>query len=83
MTQWWKHHESKLPKFKDNQEKIAIEDFTGCIPLLLQPLFRFNQQDFDAVKEAFWASSEIVAVELNIQEFADERSKMGEQLYSK
>jgi len=82
MTQWWKHHESKLPKFKDNQEKMEIEDFTGHIPLLLQPLFRFNQQDFDAVEEDFRASSEIVAVELNIKEFAEERSTMGEQLYS-
>lgn len=80
--QWWKHHESMLPKFKDDQKKMEIEHFTGCIPLLLRPLFQFPQQDFDEVEEAFWASSEIVAVEVNIKEFSDDRRKMGDWLYS-
>jgi hypothetical protein len=80
MTQWWKHHESKLPKFTD-QEKMEVEDFTGCIPLLLRPLFQFGQQDFCKVKNDFRTSSEIVAVEVNIKEFNDERRKGGEQMY--
>ena len=63
----WKHHKNKLPKMRD------IQDFTGRIPLLLRPLFEFGQQDFCAVENVFRAASEIVAVGLNVKEFADER----------
>jgi len=80
--QWWKHHKNKLPKFGDEEDMRDIQDFTGRIPLLLRPLFEFGQRNFCGVENDFRAASEIVAVGLNIKEFADERSKLGEQLYS-
>ncbi len=81
MVQWWDHHKSKLPTFKD-VERAEIEDLTGCIPLLLQPLFQWSQQDFCAVENYFWASSEIVAVEQNIKEFSNEIKLRGEDAYN-
>ncbi len=68
MEQWWEHHKNKVPKFNNYEEMVEVEDLTGCIPLLLQPLLSFNQQNF--VRDRFRSSSEIVAVGKNIKAFA-------------
>jgi len=52
---------------------VGIEDLTGHIPLLLQPLIQFSQQDFHAVENNFWTSPEIATVEKNIMKFAGDR----------
>ncbi len=75
MKQWWGHHKSEVPTFKDKKEKMKVEELMGCIPLLLRPLLLFNQQDFCAVENRFWSSSEIVAVKeysVNSEEKYDE-----------
>ncbi len=55
MEQWWDHHKNKVPKFNNNEEKVEVEDLTGCIPLLLRPLLFFDHQDF--VRDSFRTSS--------------------------
>ena len=45
MEQWWDHNKNKVPRFKDDEEEVEVEDLTGCIPLLLRPLLSFEQQN--------------------------------------
>lgn len=50
---WFKHHAKSLPKGAQ-EHRTYIEDMTGCIPLLLQPLFgmeEFDEMEFLRCKE--------------------------------
>jgi hypothetical protein len=76
MQQWWKHHESTLPIF-EGRDKHLIEDITGRIPLLLQPLLGFSGSALGIVQD-FLKHKDIVGVTKNVQEFArDVKDKHG------
>jgi hypothetical protein len=74
--EWWLHHRTQVPNFKDEADKIRVQDLTGCIPLLLRPFLGWNGQDYCAVKENIWHSRDLIAVTNNVQEFA--RRKNGD-----
>ena len=83
MEQWWPHHEDKLPKFENDEERVEVEELTGRIPLLLRPLLRFCQQEYRTVERDFWRCPEIVAVRKNIVQFSESKEKVGEREYNK
>lgn len=70
MKQWWFHHQGKLPIFKDTSEQDRVEDLTGCIPLLLQPLILWKDQKFCQIEQKFLHHPELVVVKKNIYDFA-------------
>ena len=82
MKQWWHHYQDKLPKFENDEERVEVEELTGCIPLLLRPLLQFCQQKYRAVERDFWACPEIEAVRRNIEQFSESKRKIGEQEYN-
>ena len=68
MTAWWERNERKVPKL-DESNRVWVEELTGRIPLLLKPLFRFENQEFDEQK--FLCSPELEMVNDNISSFYD------------
>jgi hypothetical protein len=69
MKQWWVHHEGKLPIFEGEFNKDRVEDLTGCIPLLLQPLLEWKGQFFCDIEQQFWHHQELALVKTNIFDF--------------
>ena len=71
MEQWWVHHRDKLPIFEHKSNKDRVEDLTGRIPLLLQPLFEWKGEDFCKIEQQFWLHKDLVVVKQNIYDFAN------------
>lgn len=69
MKQWWGHHEGKLPVFEPESDKDRVEDLTGRIPLLLQPLLGWKGQRFGSIEQQFWHHRELAVVKKNILDF--------------
>jgi hypothetical protein len=62
--------------------EVEVEELTGRIPLLLQPLLRFGQQKYREVEGDFWACPEIDAVRRNIELFSESKRMIGEREYN-
>jgi hypothetical protein len=75
MEQWWVHHRDRLPIFKFQDDKVRVEDLTGCIPLLLRPLLEWKDQDFCKVEQNFWLHKDLTVVKQHISEFAEGMKK--------
>ena len=66
MSAWWERNERKVPKL-DESNRAWVEELTGRIPLLLKPLSRFVNQEFDEQK--FLSLPELQTVKKNITSF--------------
>ena len=75
MKEWWRHHQGKVPNFEDEDDRMMVQDLTGCIPLLLRPLLQWSNQDFRDIEQNFRNHQDISAVQQNIQGFADSKTK--------
>ena len=65
MQIWYMHNKERLP-IMDDDEKAFIEDLTGCVPLLLNPLLEFGGKLFHDVEKAFLAHPDLVSVSAEI-----------------
>ena len=70
MKQWWAHHLANLPIFEHTADKRRVEDLTGCVPLLLRPLLKWNAQKFCDIEQDFLCHPDISAVGENVIAFA-------------
>ena len=76
MAKWWDHNQESLPEL-DQDTRKWVEDITGCIPLLLRPLFQFKGERFDKgessvdnpFEEKFLSCDEIETVTDHINAF--------------
>lgn len=71
MKYWWLHQGTKVPVFEDEADKDRVEDLTGRIPLLLQPLLASKGLAFSKMEDTFWKETDLINVERNITGFAD------------
>jgi hypothetical protein len=74
MENWWQLYEERLPT-TDRNEKIYIEDITGCTPLFLCPLLKFGHKDFKDVKLEFLSSPELDAIPNQVWQFAKSKKE--------
>jgi hypothetical protein len=81
MKQWWRHHHTKIPKFEDEVDRMKVEDLTGCIPLLLGPFLECGGKDFRTVETVIWKHRDLVAVGVNVRDFAKKRSDQNPIMY--
>jgi hypothetical protein len=77
MKQWWVHNTKYLPTL-DAEEKIRLEDLTGCIPLLLRPLFELKDKKFNEIERNILESKDLVNVSINIHNFSGRSSSMAD-----
>ena len=68
---WFTHHASRLPELTE-ENRAFIEDITGCIPLLLQPLLTMNVFD----KTEFLNCEVVKQVKNNVERFYDHLFKL-------
>jgi hypothetical protein len=55
-----------------DEEKEVLKDLTGCIPLLLRPLFAFPGKRFDRVQ--LMKSDEFQNVRMDVKSFFEDRT---------
>lgn len=79
MKLWWRNHQNELPIFEDG-DKARVEDLTGCIPLLLRPLFEWANRPFRDIEQNFLAHSDLDFVRENVRDFA--AGKMKDQTHT-
>jgi hypothetical protein len=72
MKKWWHHHKRNVP-FCDSTEKARLEDLTGCIPLLLQPLCGFAGIPYGSIEKTYRMNENLIAVHMNIFVFYQEK----------
>ncbi|KAG9033181.1 hypothetical protein FS842_003981 [Serendipita sp. 407] len=63
---WFAHHATSLPNLSQLNRNF-VKYITGNIPLLLQPLFEYKDEEFDDTK--FLQSTELATVANNIKSF--------------
>jgi hypothetical protein len=70
MSAWWENYHASLPQL-DPDTRRSIEYITGGIPLLLQSLLQFKNEEFDHAK--FLESTELALVQSNVTFFYQRR----------
>jgi hypothetical protein len=72
MAGWWKEHESSLP-ILTHDNKVELEDITGCVPLLLKGLLEkgYKGKPYSEMKEDFLGSAEIIKAADCTAQFAE------------
>ncbi|KIM82083.1 hypothetical protein PILCRDRAFT_484362 [Piloderma croceum F 1598] len=53
MSHWWSRNAKDFAAFGDD-DKLRVEDLTGCIPLLLEPFLGNSGMNLDALEPRIW-----------------------------
>jgi hypothetical protein len=61
MSKWWLHNTKDLMAFNAD-DKLHIEDLTGCIPLLLVPFLGHLGKTLESLEPQIWADEILASV---------------------
>jgi len=56
MSKWWLHNAKDFVAFNAD-DKLRIEDLTGCIPLLLVPFLGHPGKTLESLEPQIWADA--------------------------
>jgi hypothetical protein len=79
---WWMHYGDEVPIFND-EERQAVENITGCIPLFLRPLLGLGKQLFCDAAQRFWSHQDIMAVSQHITQYSARQKRLHGRDYDK
>ena len=61
MSHWWSRNAKDFAAFSDD-DKLRVEDLTGCIPLLLEPFLGHSGMDLEALESGVWKEDILASV---------------------
>jgi hypothetical protein len=74
MSHWWSHKAKDFAAFSDD-DKLRVEDLTGCIPLLLEPFLGHSGMNLDALEPGVWNKDVLASVVKTTYDFGVGQSK--------
>jgi hypothetical protein len=74
MSYWWSHHAEEFVAFSDD-DKLRVEDLTGCIPLLLDPFLGHSGKSLEALEPEVWDEDVLTSVVETAYDFAAGQKK--------
>jgi len=74
MSHWWLRNAKDFAAFSDD-DKLRVEDLTGCIPLLLEPFLGNSGKNLEALEPGVWNVEVLASVVRTTFDFGEEQSK--------
>ena len=74
MSNWWLRNANAFADFSVD-DKLRVEDLTGCIPLLLEPFLQHPGTNLGALEPGVWKEEVLASVVKTTHDFAVKQSK--------
>jgi len=74
MSHWWLRNAKDFTAFSDD-DKLRVEDLTGCIPLLLEPFFGHSGMNLEALELGVWNAEALASEFKTTFDFGIKQSK--------
>jgi hypothetical protein len=74
MSYWWSRFALDFTAFSET-EKQRVEDLTGCIPLLLEPILRKKGKSLESLEPDVWDDDVLASVLKTVFDFGVGKSQ--------